>query len=106
MLHVALPDPYAIVKVNGIWVASTAGIKKTLDPHWNEVFKLWVYSLTMEAKTFTYTFCSSVTKQSRIKVEIFDEKKQKKANTKDNGYLGGIHFQVGDVINIDPTSSL
>jgi len=106
MLHVALPDPYAIVKLNRMKVASTAVIKRTLDPHWDEVFKLWVHSLTMEAKTFTYTFCSSVTKQSRIKVEIFDEKKQKKANPFDNGYLGGIHFQVGDVINIVPISGL
>jgi E3 ubiquitin-protein ligase NEDD4 len=106
MLHVALPSPYAIVKLNGTDVFSTAAIKRTLNPYWNETFKLWVHSLTMEAKTFTYTFFSSVTKQSRIMVEIWDEKKQKKANTKDYGYLGGIHFQVGDVINIDPTSSL
>jgi E3 ubiquitin-protein ligase NEDD4 len=105
MLHVALPDPYAIVKLNGIEVASTAVIKRTLDPPWNESFKLWVHSLTTEAKTFTYTFHSSVTKQSRIEVEIFDEKKQKKANTKDYGYLGALHFQVGDVIDIKCRSS-
>jgi E3 ubiquitin-protein ligase NEDD4 len=106
MLQVAFPDPYAIVKLNGIEVASTAVIKRTLNPHWNEEFKLWVHSLTREAKTFTYTFGSSVTQQSRIEVEIFDVKKQKKANKKDNGYLGGIQFKVGDVINIDVRSGL
>jgi E3 ubiquitin-protein ligase NEDD4 len=106
MLHVALPDPYAIVKLNGMKVASTAVIKRTLYPYWNETFELWVHSLTTEAKTFTYTLGSTVTEQSSIKVEIWDEKKQKKANTKDYGYLGGIHFQVGDVIDFKASSSL
>jgi E3 ubiquitin-protein ligase NEDD4 len=103
MLHVALPDPYAIVKVNGIDHASTAVIKRTLDPYWNKTFNLWVHCLTTEAKTFTYTFCSTVTKTSRM---IFDEKRPKKANTKDYGYLGGVHFQVGDMIDFDSRSGM
>jgi E3 ubiquitin-protein ligase NEDD4 len=106
MLHIALPDPYAIVKLNGIIMASTAVIKRTLDPHWNESFKLWAHSLTMEANTFTYTFCSSVTEQSSIEVKIYDDKKAKKLNTKDYGYLGVLHFRVGDVIDINARSSL
>jgi E3 ubiquitin-protein ligase NEDD4 len=106
MLHVALPDPYAIVKLNGMKVASTVVIKRTLDPYWNETFKLWVHSLTTEAKTFTYTLGSIVTEQSSIEVEIFDAKKQERANKKEKGYLGGIHFQVRDVIYISVVSGL
>lgn len=104
MLHVALPDPYAVVKLNGIEVASTAIYKKSVNPNWNETFRLWVHSLTMEAKMFTYTFCRSVTKQSLITVDIIDEKKQDKGS--DHSYLGGIRFQVGEVIDLNVESSL
>jgi Ca2+-dependent lipid-binding protein len=105
MLHVAFPVPYAVVHLNGVEVASTV-VDQSLNPIWNDTFKLWVYSLTMEAKAFTYTFCSSVTKQSLITVKIFDEKKRKKADRKDNvsGLFGGINFLVGEVIDIDDTS--
>jgi len=127
MLHVAFPDPYAVVHLDGVEVGSTAVYKKSLNPNWDEVFKLWVHSLTMEAKTFTYTFCSSVTKQSRIEVDIIDEKKLKKGSDhnylgsirfrltideekpkkgSDHSYLGSIRFQVGEAIDLNVESSL
>ncbi len=99
MLHAAFPDPYAIIKLNGIEVASTAVYKKSVNPNWNENLRLWVHSLTIEAKTFTYTFCSYVTKQSLIKVDIFDAKKEKNVFSQNCGYLGSIEFQVWDVID-------
>jgi E3 ubiquitin-protein ligase NEDD4 len=106
MLHVALPDPYAVVHLNGVEVASTAVCKKSLNPLWNETFELWVHSPTMEAKRFTYTFCSPVTKQSRITVNIFNDKKRKRANISEygSGFLGGSHFVVEQAIDIHVTS--
>ena len=42
--------------------------------------------------------CSQVTNQSVIAVQVFDQKKFKK---KDQGFLGVINVQVGNVFDLD-----
>lgn len=59
----SLPDPFAIVYLNGVEVTRTAVDKKSLNPSWNKPFRL------------------SVTKQSRITVDIIDEKSKKRVLT-------------------------
>ncbi|KAF9919353.1 hypothetical protein FBU30_011073, partial [Linnemannia zychae] len=55
-------------------------MKKTLNPYWNESFEV------------------SVTNRSVIAVQIFDQKKFKK---KDQGFLGTVNIQMGDVFDVN-----
>ncbi|CAI2172982.1 11836_t:CDS:10 [Funneliformis geosporum] len=75
-----LPDPFAVVTVDGEQTHTTSVIKKTLNPYWNESFDI------------------RVSNQSVIAVQIFDQKKFKK---KDQGFLGVINVQVGDVFDVN-----
>ncbi|CCX34954.1 Similar to Probable E3 ubiquitin-protein ligase hulA; acc. no. Q4WTF3 [Pyronema omphalodes CBS 100304] len=72
-----LPDPFAVVTVDGEQTRSTSVIRKTLNPYWNESFDI------------------NVNESSIIAVQIFDQKKFKK---KDQGFLGVINIRVGDVL--------
>ncbi|CAG8585539.1 14362_t:CDS:2, partial [Cetraspora pellucida] len=75
-----LPDPFAVVTVDGEQTHTTTVAKKTLNPYWNESFDI------------------HVTNQSVIAVQIFDQKKFKR---KDQGFLGVINVQVVDVFDLD-----
>ncbi|KAF9956337.1 hypothetical protein BGZ70_009946, partial [Mortierella alpina] len=55
-------------------------MKKTLNPYWNESFEV------------------NVTNKSILAVQIFDQKKFKK---KDQGFLGTINIQMGDVFDVN-----
>jgi E3 ubiquitin-protein ligase NEDD4 len=35
-----LPDPFAVITVNGEQTHSTSVVKKTLNPYWNESFEM------------------------------------------------------------------
>ncbi len=37
-----LPDPFAVITVDGEQTHTTSVIKKTLNPYWNENFDMWV----------------------------------------------------------------
>ncbi|KAI9267104.1 hypothetical protein EDC94DRAFT_602292 [Helicostylum pulchrum] len=74
-----MPDPFAVVTVNGEQTHTTTVMKKTLNPYWNESFDLKVNS-------------SSV-----ITVQVFDQKKFKK---KDQGFLGVINIQVSSIFDL------
>ncbi|KAJ3375809.1 E3 ubiquitin-protein ligase pub1 [Allomyces arbusculus] len=76
-----LPDPFAVVTVDGAQTQTTAVIKKTLNPYWNESFEL------------------EVTASSVIAVQIFDQKRFKRAGNQ--GFLGVVNVQVGQVLNLD-----
>ncbi|KAG0189331.1 hypothetical protein DFQ28_003532 [Apophysomyces sp. BC1034] len=69
----------AVVTVDGEQTHTTTVMKKTLNPYWNESFDL------------------KVTNQSVIAVQVFDQKKFKK---RDQGFLGVINVQVGNVFDI------
>ncbi|KAI9276603.1 hypothetical protein BY458DRAFT_505502 [Sporodiniella umbellata] len=79
-LFFKLPDPFAVVTVNGEQTHTTTVMKKTLNPYWNESFDL------------------QVTNNSVIAVQVFDQKKFKK---KDQGFLGVINVQVANVFDIE-----
>ena len=75
-----LPDPFAIVTVDGEQTHTTSVIKKTLNPYWNDSFDV------------------SVNDASVVAVQIFDQKKFKK---RDQGFLGVINVRVADVIDLE-----
>ncbi|KAI8149652.1 hypothetical protein BJV82DRAFT_588730 [Fennellomyces sp. T-0311] len=79
-LFFKLPDPFAVVTVDGEQTHTTTVMKKTLNPYWNESFDL------------------QVTNQSVITVQVFDQKKFKK---KDQGFLGVINVQVSNVFDLE-----
>ncbi|KAF7904904.1 uncharacterized protein EAF01_005426 [Botrytis porri] len=72
------PDPFAVATLSGEQTKTTAVIKRTLNPYWNEIFDL------------------RANEDSILAVQIFDQKKFKK---KDQGFLGVINVRVGDVID-------
>ncbi|KAG0220054.1 hypothetical protein BGX33_009606 [Mortierella sp. NVP41] len=74
-----LPDPFAVVTVDGDQTHTTTVMKKTLNPYWNESFEV------------------NVTNKSVLAVQIFDQKKFKK---KDQGFLGTVNIQMGDVFDV------
>ncbi|KAF9957393.1 hypothetical protein BGZ70_009527 [Mortierella alpina] len=75
-----LPDPFAVVTVDGDQTHTTTVMKKTLNPYWNESFEV------------------TVTNKSVLAVQIFDQKKFKK---KDQGFLGTVNIQMGDVFDVN-----
>ncbi|KAN0066446.1 hypothetical protein ACQY0O_000540 [Thecaphora frezii] len=75
-----LPDPFAIVTVDGEQTHTTSVIKKTLNPYWNDSFDI------------------TVTDSSVVAVQIFDQKKFKK---RDQGFLGVINIRVADVLDLE-----
>ncbi|KAG0244214.1 hypothetical protein BGX31_009610 [Mortierella sp. GBA43] len=75
-----LPDPFAVVTVDGDQTHTTTVMKKTLNPYWNESFEV------------------KARNRSIIAVQIFDQKKFKK---KDQGFLGTVNIQMGDVFDVN-----
>ncbi|GAA5929329.1 hypothetical protein JCM10213_006350 [Rhodosporidiobolus nylandii] len=75
-----LPDPFAVVTVDGEQTNTTTAIKKTLNPYWNESFDV------------------EVKDSSVLTVQIFDQKKFKK---KDQGFLGVINIPVAQAVDLD-----
>ncbi|KAI9224517.1 C2 domain-containing protein, partial [Blastocladiella britannica] len=75
-----LPDPFAVVTVDGEQTKTTSVMKRTLNPYWNEWFEL------------------NVTNSSVIAVQIFDQKKFKKQSNQ--GFLGVVNVQVGSVFDV------
>ncbi|CAD6577622.1 MAG: E3 ubiquitin-protein ligase pub1 [Cyphobasidiales sp. Tagirdzhanova-0007] len=76
----ALPHPFAVVTVDGGQTKTTAAVKKTLNPYWNEAFDV------------------TVNDSSVITVQIFDQKKFKR---KDQGFLGVINLKVSQSLDLD-----
>ncbi|KND02049.1 NEDD4 family E3 ubiquitin-protein ligase [Spizellomyces punctatus DAOM BR117] len=76
-----LPDPFAVVTVDGEQTHTTCPVKRTLNPYWNENFDI------------------SVTNNSVIAVQIFDQRKWKK--TKDQGFLGVVNISMSNVFDVN-----
>ncbi|KAH6566380.1 hypothetical protein BASA60_009515 [Batrachochytrium salamandrivorans] len=75
-----LPDPFAVVTIDGEQTRSTLVIKRTLNPYWNQSFDLLLRN------------------ESVITVQIFDQRKWKK--DKNQGFLGVINVQMGSIFNV------
>jgi len=76
-----LPDPFAIVSVDGEQIHTTSVIKRTLNPYWNENFDI------------------TVKDSSVVAVQIFDQRKFKRKT--DQGFLGVINVKVSDVLDLE-----
>lgn len=74
-----LPDPFAVITVDGAQTKSTSVIRKTLNPYWNESFDV------------------NVNPNSILAIQIFDHKKFKK---KDQGFLGVINILISEVMDL------
>lgn len=74
-----LPDPFAVVTIDGEQTHTTSVMRKTLNPFWNETFEL------------------TATPSSVIAVQIFDQRKFKR---KDQGFLGVINVQMSSVFDL------
>ncbi|OLL23296.1 putative E3 ubiquitin-protein ligase hulA [Neolecta irregularis DAH-3] len=74
-----LPDPFAVLTMDGAGTKTTPAIKKTLNPYWN--------------KSFDFT----VTENSILGVQVFDQRKFKK---KDQGFLGVVNLRIGDACDL------
>ncbi|KAF8969807.1 ubiquitin-protein ligase [Flammula alnicola] len=75
-----LPDPFAVITVDGEQTNTTSVIKKTLNPYWNESFDI------------------TVKDSSVVAVQIFDQRKFKR---KDQGFLGVVNVRVSDVLDLE-----
>lgn len=75
-----LPDPFAILTVDGEQTNTTSVMKKTLNPYWNDSFDV------------------TVTDSSVIAIQVFDQKKFKKQH---QGFLGVINVRVSDVLDLE-----
>ncbi|KAI9603841.1 hypothetical protein H4Q26_003445 [Puccinia striiformis f. sp. tritici PST-130] len=75
-----LPDPFAVIMVDGDHTKTTTAIKRTLNPYWNESFDI------------------TVKDSSVVTVQIFDQKKFKR---KDQGFLGVINIRVSTALDLD-----
>ncbi|KAJ7175923.1 hypothetical protein C8R46DRAFT_1080052 [Mycena filopes] len=72
-----LPDPFAVLTVDGEQTNNTAIVRKTLNPSWNEHFDVVVRDSSM------------------IAIQIFDHRKFKK---RDQGFLGVINIPASEAI--------
>ncbi|KAJ7288274.1 hypothetical protein C8J57DRAFT_1279672 [Mycena rebaudengoi] len=72
-----LPDPFAVLTVDGEQTNNTAIVRKTLNPSWNEHFDVLVRDSSM------------------IAIQIFDHRKFKK---RDQGFLGVINIPASEAI--------
>jgi len=75
-----LPDPFAVITVDGEQTCTTSAIKKTLNPYWNESFDI------------------TINDASVVTVQIFDQKKFKR---RDQGFLGVINIRPANVIDFE-----
>ncbi|KAH9954579.1 hypothetical protein BC827DRAFT_1379414 [Russula dissimulans] len=72
-----LPNPFAVITTDGSDFRQTTVFKRTLTPYWNETFEL------------------AVDDNSKIQIQVFDQRKFKR---NEQGCLGFVSIRVGDVI--------
>ncbi|KAI8998099.1 HECT-domain-containing protein [Gaertneriomyces semiglobifer] len=75
-----MPDPFAVITVDGEQTHTTPPVRRTLNPYWNKAFDF------------------QVTNDSIIAVQIFDQKKWKK--TRDQGFLGVVNIPMSQVFDV------
>ncbi|KAF9533161.1 hypothetical protein CPB83DRAFT_903141 [Crepidotus variabilis] len=75
----SLPDPFAVLTVDGEQTSTTAIVRRTLSPTWNETFEI------------------KVRQSSMIAIQIFDHKKFRK---RDQGFLGVFNIPATEAISI------
>ena len=78
-LLTAMPDPFAVITVDGEQTHSTLSDKSTLNPFWNTMCRFLVFE------------------KSVISIQVFDQKKFKKDG---QGFLGVATFLVSSAIDL------
>ncbi|KAL0571341.1 hypothetical protein V5O48_010623 [Marasmius crinis-equi] len=78
----SLPDPFAVLTVDGEQTNSTAVSRRTLSPTWNDHFDVTVWQSSM------------------IAIQLFDHRKFKK---RDQGFLGVINIAAEEAISLATT---
>jgi E3 ubiquitin-protein ligase NEDD4 len=101
--QLALPDPFAVLTIDGDQTHTTTVMKKTLNPYWNESFDVYVICL-LQLVWLDNTFFNSnmgisrqMANSSKISLQVFDQKKFKK---KDQGFLGVVNVQMSNVFDV------
>ncbi|KAF9468470.1 hypothetical protein BDZ94DRAFT_1153978 [Collybia nuda] len=74
-----LPDPFAVLTVDGEQTSTTAIIKRTLSPTWDEHFDV------------------TLRQSSMIAIQVFDHKK---FNKRDQGFLGVLNIPATEAISL------
>ncbi|KAF8073723.1 hypothetical protein FPV67DRAFT_1479022 [Lyophyllum atratum] len=80
----SLPDPFAVLTVDGMQTCTTAIFKKSLSPTWEEHFDI------------------TVRQSSMIAIQVFDHKKFKK---RDQGFLGVLNLPATEALSIATNNS-
>ncbi|KAJ3198198.1 hypothetical protein HDU82_001259, partial [Entophlyctis luteolus] len=75
-----LPDPFAVITVNGEQTRTTQVAKRTLNPYWNESFDL------------------TLTNAAIVTIQVFDQKLWTKS--RNQGFLGMATYNVGQVFDV------
>ncbi len=75
-----LPDPFAVLTVDGEQTVTTSVIERAISPYWND------------------NFVFNINPQSILAVQLFDQKKFKEA---DQGFLGVVNVSIANVFDID-----
>ncbi|KAJ3075435.1 hypothetical protein HDU98_008173 [Podochytrium sp. JEL0797] len=80
VFHNLLPDPFAVITVDGEQTKTTQVSKNTLNPHWNESFDV------------------TLTNTSTITLQIFDHKQW--TNHKNQGLLGMATYTIDSIFDL------
>jgi E3 ubiquitin-protein ligase NEDD4 len=100
----SLPNPFAVITIDGSDLRQTAVVKKTLTPYWNETFDMLRHPVSFLSFLFLTTLSSfsTVRESSKIQIQVFDQRKFKR---NDQGFLGSVSITVGDVLNLNQGGS-
>ena len=79
-----LPDPFAVLTIDGEQTRTTPVMKHTLSPYWNASFQVQVRNTSV------------------IAVQVFDQRKFKKS--KDQGFLGVVNVLMSSVFDLNSAS--
>ncbi|KAF5369483.1 hypothetical protein D9758_002754 [Tetrapyrgos nigripes] len=79
----SLPDPFAVLTVDGEQTSSTTVSRRTLSPTWNDHFDV------------------TVRQSSMIAIQVFDHRKFKK---RDQGFLGVVNIAAAEAISLASTN--
>ena len=74
-------------------------MKKTLHPHWNEHFDVFVILFQIRhvlGSNFLRPTSSMVDRSSVVKVQVFDQRKPR-----DRGFLGSVEIRVTDYLDLE-----
>lgn len=76
---------------------NTSVLNKSLSPHWNESFDMFVALFPNFIKSRSNWPCRKASEDTVLAIQIFDYKKTKK---KDQAFLGAVNVRVRDIVDL------